>query len=160
MVISEMRGSRSRCMGSTSDISATTGHEQERRVLIVDDNSFDRAAISALLERVGCRVTQCPDGATALAAAEEGMFDAILIGYTMPDMNGAVVTVMLRQRHIRVNIIGMSMDDRSHDFTTAGADAFLRKPFAIVDLLGLLRITRTVKQDRREVCLTPTCPIA
>lgn len=147
-------------MGSISDMAGTTACEQERRVLVVDGNSFDRAAVSALLDREGCRVTQCPDGATAVAAAEEGTFDAILIDYTMPDLNGAVVTVMLRQRHLRVNIIGMSMDDRSNDFIAAGADVFLMKPFDIADLLALLRIARTVKQDRRsrEVYISPDCP--
>ena len=144
-------------MGLTSGIAVTTGYEEEKSVLVVDDNSFARAAISALLEQEGCRVTQCPDGATALTAVEEGTFDAILIDYTMPDLNGAVVTVMLRQRHLRLNIIGMSMDERSHDFINAGADAFLMKPLDIVDLLGLLRTARTVKQDRRnrEVCISP-----
>jgi CheY-like chemotaxis protein len=120
-----------------------------------------RAAIGVMPERRGYRVTQCSDGMSAVAAAKEGVFDAILIDYSMPGINGASVTETLRERHFRVNIIGMSLDDRTNEYLAAGADGFLTKPFDVDEMLRLLKISRSAKHDRgnRAFRTSPTGPI-
>jgi CheY-like chemotaxis protein len=158
MVIKFKGISRERSMDRSSDaIAATAVQEQGRKVLVVDDNSQIRAVISVVLEREGCRVTQCSDGMSAVTAAKEDVYDAILIDYSMPGPNGAVVTEMLRPHAPRMNIIGISLDDRSNEFLAAGADAFLTKPFDTDEMLRLLKITRSAKQDR-ENSATRTFP--
>jgi CheY-like chemotaxis protein len=139
-------------MDTPSDtIAATAAQEQGRKVLVVDDNSQVRAVISVVLEREGCRVTQCSDGISAVTAANEDMFDAILIDYSMPGPNGAVVTEMLRAHAPCMNIIGISLDDRSNEFLAAGADAFLAKPFDTDEMLRLLKIPRSGERSSESM---------
>jgi len=149
-------------MDAISDTSLTrSGQTQGRSILVVDDNELLRDVISAVLAREGCRVTPCPDGMSAVVRANEDVFDTILIDYSMPGLNGATATEMLRERHLQVNIIGMSMDDRNKEFLAAGADAFLAKPFALDDMLSLLKITRSPVQDResRKISTALTDPL-
>jgi signal transduction histidine kinase/CheY-like chemotaxis protein len=60
-----------------------------RRVLVVDDNSTNRAILRAQLTRAGADVTPAGGGAEALAlVAASAPFDAAIIDLHMPDMDG------------------------------------------------------------------------
>jgi CheY-like chemotaxis protein len=67
------------------------------RVLCVDDNSFVLAAIQGFLESAGYSVVTSTSGAEALALMGE-TFNAAVVDYEMPHMNGGVVAKRLREK--------------------------------------------------------------
>ncbi len=106
-----------------------------RWVLLVDDNASFRAELGALLEREGWRVTLCPDGPAAIQSAVKREYDLALVDFSIPAIRGAVVAETVRALNPRACIIGISFQDRREEFLTAGADAFLLKPFAMEDVV-------------------------
>jgi DNA-binding response OmpR family regulator len=110
----------------------------KRRVLFIEDAVSFRKTLCDLLVADGFQVRECGDGTSALDAAEKGDFHVIITDYRMPNMNGADITRRLRSRFPASVIIGVSWDDMRKVFLSAGADAFLQKPFEYDDLVKLL----------------------
>ncbi len=111
----------------------------KRTVLVIEDVDFIRDALCSVLESDGFEVVGCGDGRSALAAAAEKKFDVIITDYRMPHVTGVEVTRILRERMPGSIIIGVSSDNKQHDFLTAGANAFLLKPYVFDDLADLIR---------------------
>lgn len=61
---------------------------QSGRILVVDDNPFNRELLSRHLERQGHVVCQAPGGREALALLHEAPFDIVILDVMMPGMNG------------------------------------------------------------------------
>jgi two-component system response regulator QseB len=122
------------------------GQKRRLSILLIDDNAIVRAAIGEMLEEEGWRVTYCTDGKSAVETSCKSSFDAILVDFGMPGLNGLDVVTILRPAHRDALIIGMSLDDRCDEFLAAGADAFLIKPFHIDELLRLLNIPGSAAQ--------------
>ena len=65
--------------------------ERSYRLLVVEDDSVDRAHYSRLLEQQGpglCEIQQAVDGASGLAALRTHNPDCVLLDYSLPDMTG------------------------------------------------------------------------
>lgn len=112
-------------------------------VLLIDDNAIVRAALGEMLELEGWKVTYCHDGRSAAKQSFVQSFDAMLVDFSMPGLDGPDAVTILRPAHPHTCIIGMSMEDRSDEFLAAGADAFLMKPFGSTEILRLLKSTRS-----------------
>ncbi|MGQ0464722.1 MAG: response regulator [Sporichthyaceae bacterium] len=67
-----------------------------RRMLIVDDNATNRRVLRLQLENWGVECTEADGPAAALAA--EGPWDAALLDFNMPDMDGAALAAELAGR--------------------------------------------------------------
>lgn len=61
---------------------------QTGRILVVDDNEFNRELLARHLERQGHLVCQAADGAAALEVLREAPFDILILDVMMPGMNG------------------------------------------------------------------------
>ncbi len=109
-----------------------------KTLLVIEDTEVIRDFLCDLLAAFGFSVTCCSDGPSALKVAESRDFDVVITDYDMPGMTGAEVTKHLRERSAASIIIGVSSDDRKEDFLSAGADAFLQKPYRHTDLLALI----------------------
>ena len=68
-----------------------------RRVLLVDDDPTVVRFIALLLERAGFEVATAAGGREAVALAETATFDAVVIDYEMPEMNGAEALLAIRK---------------------------------------------------------------
>src|SRR6185295_10950946 len=66
------------------------------RVLLVEDNPYDRRLTAAMLEPAGHRLDAVRDGVSAIAAARETDFDIILMDIGLPGMNGVATARMIR----------------------------------------------------------------
>ena len=67
----------------------TSGRDNARRVLVVEDSDFFRQLLLPILGAAGYRVTAAPNAAEALRLRETGaMFDVIVSYIEMPDMDG------------------------------------------------------------------------
>ncbi len=116
------------------------------RILVAEDNEVNRRALESLLRRDGHFVRFASDGAEAVEAARTGGFDAILMDVQMPGMDGLEASRQIRELESalgreRVPIIGLTAHAFPEDARrceAAGMDAWLPKPYHIVDLRGQL----------------------
>jgi two-component system response regulator MprA len=112
------------------------------RLLVVDDDSNVREAVSRALRLEGYTVIQAEDGARALTAMAAESPDAVVLDLLMPYLNGFEVCRRLRSAGDRTPILVLtardSVDDRVAGLD-AGADDYLAKPFALAELLARLR---------------------
>jgi CheY-like chemotaxis protein len=117
-----------------------------RRLLVVDDNEDMRQSMKRLLERFGYEVQIASDGARALEVQQASAADVLITDIFMPDTDGLETISHFRRDFPDVKIIAMSGGGpslRDADYlstaTVAGADAVLRKPFAMDTLLETVR---------------------
>jgi len=126
------------------------------RILIVDDESAARSALSTLLRREGFEVVDASDGATALAKSITFRSDLILLDIMMPGMNGFEVCRRVKATPETkltpvILITGLfSTEDRIRGIN-AGADDFLSKPFDFNELLARARSLLRLKQFTDEL---------
>jgi signal transduction histidine kinase/CheY-like chemotaxis protein len=101
------------------------------RVLLAEDNRVNQLLVVRLLEGRGHQVTVAGDGRVAVAEAERGHFDIILMDVQMPEMDGLEATRILRARGVRAPIIAMTayaMQGDRDRCLSAGMDAYISKP--------------------------------
>jgi DNA-binding NarL/FixJ family response regulator len=105
-------------------------------VLVVDDDSVDRALLRALLEeRAELQVVgEASDGEEAVVLAERYRPDVILMDIHLPRVNGVEATRHIMKKLPQSLIIGVSCLYTPHSYNsmiTAGAVAFVRKEDAV-----------------------------
>lgn len=69
---------------------------RDRAILLLDDNPRAGAALARLLAAAGAATTVCAGVDDAIAAAQKGRFDALLIDSRMPDADGHLAAARLR----------------------------------------------------------------
>lgn len=108
------------------------------RILVADDDDMVRQDISSIMTNAGVETVCVSDGEEAVrravSAHENGKdFQAVLLDWSMPKMNGAEAVRALRERiDCYIPIIVLSSYDWSdieNEARSAGVDAFLPKPF-------------------------------
>jgi CheY-like chemotaxis protein len=130
------------------------------RVLVADDDSINRELIEEVCRSEGFEVEGVDTGDRALAAAQAGGFDLLLLDVTMPGMGGLDVCRALkadpRTAVVPVMIVSASTEDAVRDRATElGAAAFIAKPFRIFELSQRMRATLRVASREGE---PPTAP--
>jgi two-component system response regulator MprA len=112
------------------------------RVLVVDDDPPLRRMLSRTLVAEGFEVVVAGDGGAALAAAETFAPDVIVLDVAMPGVDGLALCRRLRARGLSTPILMLTARDAVPDRVAgleAGADDYLVKPFAVVELVARLR---------------------
>jgi class 3 adenylate cyclase len=104
------------------------------RLLVVDDNDFNRDVLARRLQRQGHTVLQAVNGKQALELLSDADFDVILLDILMPEMNGLEVLERLksddRWRHLPVIMVSALNDiDSVAHCLTLGADDYLPRPY-------------------------------
>jgi putative two-component system response regulator len=125
--------------------------ESRARVLVVEDDGANLAALVELLKAEGYRVEAAADGDAAIAAIELAAPDLVLLDVGLPGIDGFEVCRRIKQnaatRLIPVVLV-TGMGEREHriDGINAGADDFLTKPINVEELqarvASLLRLKR------------------
>jgi signal transduction histidine kinase/CheY-like chemotaxis protein/HPt (histidine-containing phosphotransfer) domain-containing protein len=125
---------------------AATGPMLKGHVLVAEDNPVNQELARNMLEKLGCSATVVGNGLMAVAATEKAAFDAVLMDMQMPEMDGLVATVTIRERERnvqakRVPIIALTanafVQDRD-ECLAAGMDDYIAKPFTLDKLRGAL----------------------
>ena len=116
-----------------------------RRVLVADDEPDVRQTICAVLEKRGCEVLVCPNGADAieeidLAKKEGTSIDLVISDVRMPDRNGYEVFRSTKDFDSSIPVILMTGFgyDPHHSIVRSsqeGLHCFLFKPFQVEQLL-------------------------
>ncbi|MBL8482882.1 MAG: PAS domain S-box protein [Rhodocyclaceae bacterium] len=104
-----------------------------RRVLLVEDEPFNREVAVELLAEVGLEMDCAENGHEAVAAVQRGAYDLILMDMRMPGMDGLAATRAIRAlpAGVAVPIVAMTANAFAEDKAQcmqAGMDDFLTKP--------------------------------
>jgi len=112
-----------------------------KTILIVDDSTSLRLVIKMALERAGYDVIEAGDGREGLAKLETaGKVHLIVSDVNMPNMDGIAFVTKVKQdaRHKFTPVIMLTtegQDDKKEQGRTAGAKAWIVKPFNPPQLL-------------------------
>ena len=112
------------------------------RVLVVEDEVRQAAALRRGLEAEGFAVDVAHTGTDGLWLATEQEYDVIIVDVMLPGINGFRLCALLREREIWAPVLVLTAKDGELDEAEAldtGADDFLTKPFSYVVLLARIR---------------------
>ena len=114
-------------------------------ILLVEDNMVNQKVATAMLKKLGCRVTVVPNGARALEQIALRRFDLIFMDCQMPVMDGFEATKAIRQMvgEIRdIPIVAMTAHALKEDrqrCLDVGMDDYLSKPVHRDSLIAVLK---------------------
>lgn len=124
------------------------------KVLVVDDEPNIRDLLASGLRFAGFSVLAVGNGNDAVAAAEKGNPDLILLDVMLPDMSGFSVTKKLRSMDILAPVLFLTARDEVEDKITGltvGGDDYMTKPFSIDEIIARINaILRRTKQPSAE----------
>ena len=104
------------------------------RILVVEDNYFNRLIVREMLKQDGHAVTEAANGEEGLLAAETQDFDLILMDISMPGLDGIAATQRLRApggRNAATPVLALTAHAMPEDlrrFRAAGMRHVLFKP--------------------------------
>jgi CheY-like chemotaxis protein len=108
-----------------------------RLILVVDDNSMMREAMTAVLGSAGYTVSQAPDGNAAIAFAREHPVGLLITDLVMPEQEGIETIQHFVKDFPQIPIIAVSgMPEYLPVAKALGAAAVFEKPVTRADLLG------------------------
>jgi DNA-binding response OmpR family regulator len=112
------------------------------RVLVVEDEKKTASFIRKALQAEGYAVDVCHNGSEALAAPSATPYDAVVLDIMLPGRDGLSIVRHWRQANNRVPVLLLSargdVNERVEGLD-AGADDYLPKPFALVELAARVR---------------------
>jgi len=127
------------------------------RLLVIEDNRDLVANLFAYFESRGHVLDAAPDGITGLHLALTQPYDAVVLDWMLPRMDGPQVLRKLREEgHSDIPVVMLTARDELPDKLAgfrAGADDYLTKPFDLPELEVRLEalLTRVEGRARRRV---------
>jgi two-component system, OmpR family, copper resistance phosphate regulon response regulator CusR len=113
------------------------------RFLVVEDEQRIADFLKRGLESAGYAVDTAQDGKSAIELIHATDYDLIILDMMLPDMDGLRVLERVRNRKTSPPVLILSargtVDDRVKGLEL-GADDYLVKPFAFVELLARVRV--------------------
>ena len=120
-------------------------------ILLVEDHDDSRLIFRMVLQQRGHSVKAAATAEQALRFAENTEFDLVISDLCLPDVSGAELMTILRDRYSMrgIAITGLEMDDDSQRIKSAGFDYHLTKPLdpASLDIV-LAEIRARIGRDR------------
>jgi len=136
--------------------------KQPLNILIIEDNAGLAANIYDYLEACGHHPDAAPDGESGLGLLAINRYDAVVLDWMMPRMDGMTMLGRLRQEvKSRIPVIVLTAKDqlehKLHGFLT-GADDYVVKPVALAELEMRLRVL--VQRTRGDVAESQVLEVA
>ena len=107
------------------------------RILLADDDQFQRMLLKKYLESLGAAVTEAEDGSVALEVAEQQEFDLLVSDLNMPNLDGLELLRELRLSGKRLDsliVTGGTDPDTRQRLKSLGAIGVLHKPVTATDI--------------------------
>ena len=153
------QGDTERLPNSPAVVSPTTPKGLEGvplRILVAEDNEFNRDLLEYMLAGRGLSATMVVDGREALALLERELFDLLLLDIHMPELDGFQVVGAIRERERTAGgdlpVIAMTARSRKEDrerCLRAGMDEYLAKPFKAADLWAAIDRVLGCRSDHK-----------
>ncbi|GAA4008981.1 hypothetical protein GCM10022280_02230 [Sphingomonas swuensis] len=119
---------------AASDMDDAQPNERPLDLLLAEDNPVNQLLVTALLKRMGHRVTCAGDGESAVELAGRRRFDLVLMDMQMPRCDGLTATARIRSGdgpNRATPIIALTADatgDRRSLYAEQGVNLLLTKP--------------------------------
>jgi CheY-like chemotaxis protein len=124
-------------------------------VLCIDDEASGLQLRQALLERAGYRVYTAPDGRSGLTLLKKHHFDAVVLDYVMPEMNGEQVAEAIHHDRPSLPILllssCMSIPERVLDMVDANVTKYDGPKALLQSLARLLTCHRSAKRSPESI---------
>lgn len=124
------------------------------KVLIVDDEEFNRKLLTTILKQHKVLYTESINGKEAIKELKRNDYDLILMDARMPEMNGIEATKKIRklpnEQKNNVPIIALTAavtEDNKKEYQQAGMNGCLAKPFKEKELLEEINKIVSLKKD-------------
>jgi len=121
-------------------------------ILYVEQNRMLLQTVRDVLEFAGWYVKPCSDDGYAVAYVEGNEhFDLLLIDHDFRGFSGLALTERARRKSHREKtpVVLVSLEDIEEEAKRAGADAFLRKPNNLIELVDTIRRLLDARDDAR-----------
>lgn len=105
--------------------------ELSLRILVAEDNDFNRLLITRILEQAGAEVVTCSNGEDAIRLAQKDQFDLILMDVHMPKVDGIQATEAIRKQDRHTPIVALTANviaSEHQRLLHVGANKVLLKP--------------------------------
>jgi len=134
------------------------------RVLLAEDNEFNRALIERVLRTLNCEVDLVPSGRDAVRRFHQTRYDLVLMDCHMPDLDGLEATRQIRaiegpERHVPIlAVTAGTVPGARQACLQAGMDDFIAKPFSLATLRRKAShwLQVVAQADGTSESLTPT----
>jgi DNA-binding response OmpR family regulator len=125
------------------------------KILFVDDDADLREIMKENLEAESYTVDVAPDGKKGSYMARTNHYDLVILDYSMPEKNGAVVVQEIRGAGLATPIMLLSVIDDVEKKVAVlenGADDYMEKPFTYAELSARVRaILRRPAEIRQDI---------
>lgn len=122
-------------------------------LLIAEDHEAARELILHALQDEGYTLVFAENGTEALRQLDEKTFTTALLDIALPDVSGTTICQRLKEdpRHSRMPVILMSgalgARELAEQTSSAGADAYLAKPFSLGELRTVIRAFTKIREQ-------------
>jgi CheY-like chemotaxis protein len=127
------------------------------KILLVEDNEFNRFVATSTLTRCKCNVSEAHNGQEAVAKAIENKYDLILMDLQMPIMDGFEATKAIRKKlGLTVPIIALTANafkSELEECINVGMNGYVTKPFEEDKLISTIVKTLSlsvIKKEKKE----------
>ena len=110
-----------------------------KHLLVIEDDPHIRLGLCDALRSEGYEVTECGDGAQALALFKQRLPDLLVLDVMLPHKSGYDLCREIRAKQSRVPILILSAKGQEIDKVVGlelGADDYVTKPFGLRELLA------------------------
>lgn len=112
-----------------------------KKVLVVDDDQNILEAVKFILTSYGFEVHTHSTGFNVVEVVLDFQPDLILLDIRLPGKSGTEICKELKQLHCIIPVVLFSAHVQPANFLdTLGADAFMKKPFDVKDLINTVKL--------------------
>ncbi len=112
------------------------------KILVIEDEAKIADLLKRGIENAGYSVDTAETGAVALDLMHGVVYDLIILDLMLPDIDGFELLKKIRNRRMAAPVLILSARDAVNDRVKGlevGADDYLVKPFAFVELMARIR---------------------
>lgn len=116
------------------------------RILVIEDNESVASMIEMFFAKEGIEGIFINDGLQGYNTFKEGQWDALIVDWMLPNMDGVTICRKIREEKSTVPIIMLTAKDSESDQVLGlemGADDYVTKPFSPLALMARIKaVTR------------------
>lgn len=115
---------------------------QSLKIMVADDEAFNRLLVSTILNKGKAKVTMVVNGQELVDKMKQERYDLLIVDVNMPVLNGIDACRAIRKLNIEQPIIlastAVADEEKLKEASEAGFDGFLNKPFTEEELVNAL----------------------